>query len=98
MEDRNHQAGEKWDRINRRETRAEKETEIRLTRWGEGWLEQAREATHLGQFTDEVMSVRFLRGFDHLLLGNAVISVPDILPYRCVKEHRLLADHAYVRA
>lgn len=44
------------------------------------------------------MSVRFLRGFDHLLLGNAVISVPDILSYRRVKEHRFLADHAYVRA
>lgn len=56
------------------------------------------EATHLGQFADEVVGVRFLRRFDHLFLGDAVISVPDILPYRGVKEHRLLPDHAYVRA
>lgn len=56
------------------------------------------EATHLGQFADEVVGVGFLRRFDHLFLGDAVISVPDILPYRGVKEHRLLPDHAYVRA
>ena len=56
------------------------------------------EATHLGQFADEVVGVRFLRRFDHLFLGDAVISVPDILPYRRVEQHRLLPDHAYVRA
>ena len=82
--------------MNRRETRTKRKLKSALARRGEGG--QVREATHLGQFTDEVVSVRFLRGFDHLLLGNAVISVPDILPYRRVKEHRLLADHAYVRA
>lgn len=53
---------------------------------------------HLRQFADEVVSVRFLRGFDHLILGNAVISVADILPYRRIKEHWLLTDHADVRA
>jgi hypothetical protein len=51
---------------------------------------------HLWQFADEIVSIRFLGRFDHLLLGNAVISVADVLAYRGVKEYRLLADHADV--
>lgn len=47
---------------------------------------------HLRQFADEIVSVRFLGRFDHLLLGYAVISVTDVLPYRCVKEYGLLTD------
>lgn len=60
--------------------------------------EKRAAGAHLRQFADEVMSVRFLRGFDHLLLGDAVVPVTDILPYRCVEQHRLLADHADMRA
>lgn len=84
--------------LSRRSEREQKEAIIPDGQRARLEYEKRAAAPHLRQFADEVVSVRFLRGFDHLLLGNAVISVTDILAYCCVKEYRFLADHADVRA
>ena len=53
--------------------------------------------THLGEFADEIVRIRFLGGFDHLLFANAVISITDVFADCCVKENRFLANDTDIR-
>lgn len=55
------------------------------------------EIAHVGQFHNEIMSVRFSSSFFNHLLGGLVTTVANIISNSVVEKHRFLTDDANLR-